>query len=74
MKLKTHIKLSKLIKKLERKVYSNYLWEIKSILDSDYHNEITEEQYRELGHIYYGGDSINARKRKLTNGNLGLAT
>ena len=29
---------------------------VKNLLDMDYHNGITDAQFKELGHIYYGED------------------
>jgi len=57
MNLQSHLKLSRLIKKTV--VFGRntiYLNEIKSILDLDYHKNITDNQFKKLGHIYYKGE------------------
>ena len=37
------------------KILSHSIPAAKSELDNDYHELITDEQFKELGHIYYGG-------------------
>ena len=45
-------KNSSVMKKLERA--HKLLNDVRCELDSDYHNVITDSQFAELGHIYYG--------------------
>jgi len=48
-------KSHRLSKKLS-KITSIDISAVKNILDQDYHNGITDAQFKELGHIYYGED------------------
>jgi hypothetical protein len=68
MNLQTHVKLEKLVRQLRNEAYDlgrdrkyhktkDLIDEIRSILDDDYHSIISDEQFLELGHIYYGGTS-----------------
>lgn len=57
MDLKQHKKLSKICKRLQKLIEpkaQQAMSQLKSILDNDYHSVITDEQFKELGHIYYG--------------------
>ena len=63
MNLERHIKLAKYVRKLTEIIHTEpinkhkagvTLGEIKNILDSDYHNLITDLQFSKHGHIYYG--------------------
>jgi hypothetical protein len=46
------------LSKLLSKITSRDILAIKNILDIDYHNGITDSQFKELGHIYYGVDNV----------------
>lgn len=50
-------KLGKLGKRKSNKSYKLYLalQDLKASLDTDYHALISDDEFREHGHIYYGG-------------------
>ena len=56
MKLKQHLKIARLIMKLgwitDTKTWKIFQ-EIRNILDDDYHDVITHEEFMKYGNIYY---------------------
>ena len=59
-------KCKKVLKTLQNKIITkkdlrelqpaiNAIGIIRTTLDDDYHREITDAQFKKLGHIYYGG-------------------
>jgi hypothetical protein len=56
-------RLMKLLRKFAHNLPSSEFSQVKSLLDSSYHELITDEQFREHGHIYY---ELEARHEALT--------
>ena len=65
MTLDQHKQCAKAVKRIKsilRKInykgqfdVQRYFLFLEGILDDDYHSIISEEQFKKLGHIYYGG-------------------
>jgi len=54
MNLKTHLKLAKLVRKTRTFGRNRiYFDQIKSILDDEYCDSVSEKDFKRLGYIYY---------------------